>query len=396
MGAQLFWKKKIVFCGIETIYKTDPVLTGALNGIEVRNMSLTPLKLKKVEQNIEQSYLGQMRELVVGQEVQLKFDVAIAGSGTPGVRPAWGVLMRMCKRSETVLAAAVVGTATAGSASSLTLAVGASAVDDAYRCFEITATGGTGAGQTAIIASYVGATKVATFFEPVAIPFDVTTVYAVDAQVVYAPVDTGDDSGTFYAFLDSLKFIILGARGDVDRTLDPLKVPVFTFTFTGLWGGYSDQVSMPAGTVFSAWKIPQAVNAVNTTGFSLHGFAANMYSYNVKDGNQVVHRDDMVGVEDVVITDRKPTGTVVIQMPLKAEHDYYADAIGSGNNNQPVEGSMMLTHGTGAGNMVRFYEPAVTVSDPTPSDKNGTIALSMALRINPVGNGRNDSIIIVD
>jgi len=116
-----------------------------------------------------------------------------------------------------------------------------------------------------------------------------------------------------------------------------------------------------------------------------------MYSYSVDDGNQLVHRDDIVGVEDVVITDRKATGAVTIQHPLKAEYDFYA-AAGVGGN-QPVDGSMTITHGLTAGNMVRFYEPAVNVSDPTPEDKNGVVALKMTLRILPVSPGGNDSLI---
>jgi len=395
MMPAMSWKKKIVWVAIEAIYSIDPGLSAALNGVEVRNMSLTPLKMKKVEQNIEQPYLGSMRELTVGEEVQLKFDIAIAGSGAAGTAPAWGALMRMCKRSETVLAVAVAGTAQAGAVGSITLAVAASAVNDVYRNMEITATGGAGIGQTAIIASYDGATKIATFYEPVAIAFDVTSLYSIDAQTVYAPVDSGDDSGTFYAYIDRLKFTMLGTRGNVVRTLDPLKVPVFTFSFTGLWGGYSDVVAMPTNTVYTPWKVPLAVNSKNTSGFKLHGFATNMYSYSVDDGNQVVHRDDMVGVEDVVINDRKATGSVSIQMPLKAEHDFYADALGGTNNGQPIEGSMMLTHGNVAGNVVRFYEPAVTVSDPTPEDKNSTAALRLTLRILPIAPGGNDSLIIV-
>ncbi|MDD2721622.1 MAG: hypothetical protein PHH47_09985 [Gallionella sp.] len=392
-NAQLSWRRKVVWFAVENVYKTDPGLNAAVNGLEVRNMTLTPLKSKKVEQNIEQAYLGNLRELLVGQQVQLKFDVAIAGSGTAGVAPAYGGLMRCCKRSETALAVAVSGNAQAGSVSAITLAAAASAVNDAYKNMEIVATGGAGNGQSGIIKSYNGATKVATLFEPVAVAFDNTTQYSIGAQTVYAPVDSGDDSGTFYVYLDRLKFIMNGVRGNVVHTLDPLKVPVYTYTFTGIWGGYSDVAEMPTNTVYTPWKMPLAVNAANTSGFKLHGFAANMYTYSLDDGNQVVHRDDIVGVEDVVITDRKSVGTVSIQMPLKAEKDFFA-ASGVGGS-QPVEGSMTLTHGVTAGNIVRFYQPAVTVSDPTPEDKNGTAALRMALRLLPVAPGGNDSLIIV-
>lgn len=392
-NAQMFWRKKIVWHKVETTYGVDPTPTSALNGIEVRNMSLTPLKLKKVDQGVVQPFLGQMREMAVGQEVQLEFDVAIAGSGTAGVAPAYGGLLRCCKRSETALAAPVTGTATAGSATTLTLAAGASATDDVYRNMEITATGGTGSGQTAIIKSYNGTTKVAIFFEAVTTPFDATTAYSIGAQVVYSPVDSGDDSGTFYAYADRLKFILLGCRGNVVRTLEPLKVPVYTFTFTGLWGGYADVSAMPLDTVFTSWKAPLAVNAVNTGGFKLHGFATNLYSYSVDDGNQVVHRDDIVGVEDVIITDRKATGSVEVQAPLKSEHDFYAAAgVGGG---APADGSLTIQHGTAAGNTVRFYEPAVTVSEPGPGDRQGLISIKMSLRIMPVAPGGNDSIIIV-
>lgn len=391
----LTWRKKLVWGAIETVYGTDPVPGAAADGIEVRNMTLTSLKLKKVDQGIVQPYLGATRELVVGQEMQLKFDVAIAGSGTAGVAPAYGKLMRACKHSETALAAAVTGTAQAGSVNSITLAAAASAVDNAYRNMEIIATGGAGSGQSAIIKSYNGTTKVATFYEAVATAFDVTTLYSIGAQVVYAPVDSGDDSIAFYAYIDRLKFVLLGCRGNVVRTLDPLKVPVFTFTFTGLWGGYSDQTAMPSGTVYTAWKTPLAVSAVNTTGFKLHGFATNLYNYSVDSGNQVVHRDDVVGIEDVQITDHIGVGSVTIQKPLKAEHDFYADALGTGNGSGPIEGSMTVSHGTVAGDIVRFYEPAVTVGEPTDTDKNGVVAITMALRILPVDPGGNDSIIIV-
>lgn len=393
MSAALLWKKKIVWAGIEAQYGVDPVLTAALSGVEVRNMSLTPLKTKTVDQNIEQSYLGAVKKLVVGEEVNLKFDIAIAGSGIAGVAPAWGMFMRGCKRGETVLAAAVTATAQAGAVGSITLDATASATDDVYRNMEIRATAGSGVGQTALIKSYNGTTKVATFYENVTTAFDVTTVYSIDAQTVYAPVDSGDDSLAFYIYLDRLKFLMLGARGNVVRTVDPLKLAVYTFSFTGLWGGYSDVVAMPSNTVFTAWKDPLAVNAKNTSGFSLHGLATNLYSYSVDDGCAVTHRDDIIGLEDVQIFDRATTGSVVIQHPLKAEYDFYAAALGT--NGTPTEGSMKLTHGVAAGNIVKFYEPAVAVSDPMPENKNGISALKLTLSAKPIAPGRNESLIIV-
>jgi hypothetical protein len=58
------------------------------------------------------------------------------------------------------------GTAQGGAASSITLDAGASSTDNAYQEDIITITGGTGMGQSRFIASYVGATQVATVFSP--------------------------------------------------------------------------------------------------------------------------------------------------------------------------------------------------------------------------------------
>lgn len=71
------------------------------------------------------------------------------------------------------------GTATAGGASTITLAAGASALDDLYTGWTIRIIGGTGAGQEATIDDYVGATKVATVDAAWATPPDATSQYIV-------------------------------------------------------------------------------------------------------------------------------------------------------------------------------------------------------------------------
>jgi hypothetical protein len=70
------------------------------------------------------------------------------------------------------------GTAQAGAATTITLAAGASAVDDEYNNMAITIDSGTGSGQTAIISDYVGSTKVATVPTWGTNP-DATSVYRV-------------------------------------------------------------------------------------------------------------------------------------------------------------------------------------------------------------------------
>lgn len=73
----------------------------------------------------------------------------------------------------------VSGTATAGAAGTITLAVGSSASNDAYNDMEITTTGGTGSGQVRRINDYVGSTRVASVSPNWSVTPDNTTTYAV-------------------------------------------------------------------------------------------------------------------------------------------------------------------------------------------------------------------------
>lgn len=68
------------------------------------------------------------------------------------------------------------GTASAGAASTITLA-GAVATDNYYNGQKVFITGGTGIGQTAIVKSYVGSTKVATIWGTWAVTPDNTSVF---------------------------------------------------------------------------------------------------------------------------------------------------------------------------------------------------------------------------
>lgn len=71
------------------------------------------------------------------------------------------------------------GTAQAGGASTITLAAGASAVDDQYNGLIVCILGGTGEGQCAPVADYVGSTKVATITGAWTTQPDNTSVYAL-------------------------------------------------------------------------------------------------------------------------------------------------------------------------------------------------------------------------
>lgn len=75
------------------------------------------------------------------------------------------------------------GNAAAGGATTITLAVGASALDDYYNGMEVYVYANTGAGQRRVITDYVGATRVATVSAWSVVP-DTTSAYEVSALKV--------------------------------------------------------------------------------------------------------------------------------------------------------------------------------------------------------------------
>jgi hypothetical protein len=202
-------------------------------------------------------------------------------------------------------------------------------------------------------------------------------------SVVHKPITTGFESLTIYFNQDGELHKLLGCRGSVSFKTPPRDLPVMHFTFTGLYGGVVD-AALTAQT-WTAFKVPKPVNKANTPTFSLQGFAANVYDLSFDTKNSVVYRN-MIGREDVVITDRAPDGSCEIEAPLIAEKDWFTAA------NTAAVGALQLIHGIGAGNVVQIDMPAVEVGDPVQSQRDNVVTYQLPLRITP--SAGNDEISI--
>lgn len=194
---------------------------------------------------------------------------------------------------------------------------------------------------------------------------------AVDVQ--YDPVDANEESVSAYFNIDGILHATLGVRGDWSYKLNRKGYPMLSFKYTGLFVAPS-AVAYPA-VDWAAFQKPVHVGNVNTT-FSLHAFAANMESLEYSHNNVVVHRD-LVGVEDVQITDRAASGNVTIELPTLAEKDFYAVAVAE------TQAAMQVVHGTVAGNIIQLDHPKVQVMDPEVGDSEGFATLKMSLNIIP-------------
>ncbi|GGX52995.1 hypothetical protein GCM10010946_34480 [Undibacterium squillarum] len=373
-------KKKILTTKVEGTYGSDAA-PGVVDAIMVTNLDLSPLEVEAQERGQVQPYFGNTEDIIAAAYVKLSFDVEVSGSGAAGTVPQLGKLLRACSMSETIMAAPVTGVASAGgSVTQMPLAAGASAVDGAYVGMTINLTGGTGAGQSAVIKSYTGATKTAVFTAPLATAPDATTQYTIPAQVVYRRITDNPESVTHYVNIDGVLHKMLGVRGTVSFSFSNKKVPTAKFSMTGL---FAQVVDAPAGQASYAGKTPPvAVNAINTRNTRLHDFFGAVVSdLSIDVANDITFRTLGGGTEQVLITDSKPTGSITQQATKMADKDWYT-AI----KNAAV-GALSITHGTVAGNIVKIDAPRVQLTKPQLSDMDNIVMLQTGLKLLPdLGN----------
>lgn len=376
---------KVALLKLEAVYGTDAVPTPAADALLIRDEIRAPqLEVMYAERSNAKAFYGRQEQIVVGSKINVGFDVELAGSGAAGTAPPWSKAIRSCCMAEKLLAAAHAGVAVAGAANTITLAVGASAVDSAYRPLRIRLTGGTGNGQTRVITGYVGATKVATVTPPWTTPPDATSNYSIDAQAAYHPISSAIESADIYFYYGDAIHKLLGARGDWGAKFPNMDIPLLSLDFQGLYGGIVDDV-FPAA-VLSGFQTPLGVNNQNTSLVSVHGHAAVLYNLEIKIGNKVTYRN-LPGKEDILINDRDPSGSVEFEKPSIATKDYPA-IVRAGSL-----GQLSLTHGLVAGNKIGVDTIQSQLTNPRYGDQDGNVTWQMDTIHKPSGTG-NDEVIL--
>lgn len=103
MPDPIAWKSKIILAKVEDTYGTDPALAGSADAILMTNVVLTPMDGEDISRDLELPYLGAQASLAAGLRVRLTGRIELAPSGTAGVPPAWGALMRGLGCAETIV-----------------------------------------------------------------------------------------------------------------------------------------------------------------------------------------------------------------------------------------------------------------------------------------------------
>ena len=88
-------------------------------------------------------------------------------------------------------------------------------------------------------------------------------------------------------------------------------IPRISFSLTGIFNAPTD-TALPTVTV-SNQASPLIFKNGSTSNFSIFGFAAALQSWNLDFNNEVIYRELVGGTKEVLITDRRPSGTAVIE-----------------------------------------------------------------------------------
>lgn len=205
-------------------------------------------------------------------------------------------------------------------------------------------------------------------------------------SVTYAPVSAAFSSVTIYYNVDGVLHKLTGCRGNVEIDLKARQIPVYKFSFTGLYNAPTDTAA-PAVT-YTAWQTPLAANSDNSSGFSLFSYSGALESMNLNFNNGIQYRS-LIGAEDVLLTDRQVGGQIVFEAPTITAKDFFAPSLSA------TLGALDITHGTVAGNRVQITSTRVNVNNPSYQDMNGIQMLQVPVRLVPSTAGNDEVSIVV-
>jgi len=200
--------------------------------------------------------------------------------------------------------------------------------------------------------------------------------------VTYAPVTTPSDSVTLYVNYDGVRHKITGARGTFSMSCDVNQIPRISFTLTGIFNAPTD-TALPSPTI-SNQASPLIFKNGSTSSFAIFGYAAALQSWSLDFNNEVIYRELVGGTKEVLITDRRPSGTLVVEAVALSAHNFFTDYTGTST------GTNTWLHGTAAGNKVTVSCPQSDLGQPTYEDSDGITMLSLPFYATPTAAANNE------
>ena len=208
-------------------------------------------------------------------------------------------------------------------------------------------------------------------------------VLVADTSATYQLESTGFDSATIYCFYDGTRHKITGARGSVSFNFTAGQFAVASFNFIGIYNA-PDGTALSGDFTVANQAAALEVNDTNMTTATFFGETSQrIESFDLALNNELLYKETASNKE-VLITNRAPGGTAVIEAPAIGTTDYFADAVGV------ATASTSLVLGATAGNIVTLTAAQTDITGVSYGDTNGVISLSMPYLALPTTSGNDE------
>jgi hypothetical protein len=227
-----------------------------------------------------------------------------------------------------------------------------------------------------------GAAGTAPAYGPVLKACGLSETVVATTSVTYAPVSTSFSSVTIYFYQDGIRHIVTGARGTFTLNGQVGAIPTIAFTMTGIYNAPTDTAL--ASPTYANQATPLIFKNGNTTSFSAFSYSGALQSIDLNFGNEIVYRELIGGTKEVLITDRKPAGTMSIEAVLLATKNYFTVSTGS------TTGSISFQHGTTAGNIATLTMAQSDLADASYAELNGIAMMNLPYVATPTAAGNDE------
>lgn len=175
-----------------------------------------------------------------------------------------------------------------------------------------------------------------------------------DTSVTYARIEDGtEQDATIYYYIAGTLHKILGVQTNLSASVAINGAGKFSFEGQGIYGGIVSG-ALPAAD-FSSFLKPVVASAVHTS-ISCGGQTFDMNSFEFSENNEIDHDQGSLKNE-MVITDWKPSGKMVVKAEDHTDYDPFAIVLAE------TFAALSMSQGSTAGNIVTFTHDKVQLID---------------------------------
>lgn len=206
-------------------------------------------------------------------------------------------------------------------------------------------------------------------------------------SVTYTPVSSGITSVTMDFNADGTKHLFTGCRGTASMSLKVGEIPKLSFEFMGIFNAPTASAALTP--TFDNQAPPVIANSANTTGVSAFSYSSCLEEFSLAFNNNNPFRQLMGCSQQVLVTDRLPSGDITIEAPALGSKDYFSAV------SAQTQGAITWQHGQTAGNIITFNAPTCSLGTPSYGDSDGVMMLKIPYTPIPSSSGNDEFTLVL-